>query len=108
MGLLIDDGQYGKMEGLPTKVYEYMAAEMPVLISDFPYNRKIIEKHRFGLVANPTDVEDIAAKITWLLEHPEEAEKIRKNGKRLLEAEFTWERAAEPELLRLYREIEQG
>ena len=108
VGLLIDDGQYGKMEGLPTKVYEYMAAEMPVLISDFPYNRKIIEKHRFGLVANPTDVEDIAAKITWLLEHPEEAEEMGKNGKRLLEAEFTWERAAEPELLRLYREIEQG
>lgn len=107
VGLLIDDGQYGKMEGLPTKVYEYMAAEMPVLISDFPYNRKIIEKHRFGLVANPTDVEDIAAKTTWLLEHPKEAEEMGKNGKRLLEEQFTWERAAEPELFSLYQEVEQ-
>ncbi len=105
-GLLIDDGQYGKMEGLPTKVYEYMAAEMPVLISDFPYNRKIIETHHFGVVANPTDVEDIATKIIWLLEHPKDAEEMGKNGKRLLEAQFTWEHAAEPELLRLYKEIE--
>ena len=106
VGLLIDDGQYGKMGGLPTKIYEYMAAEMPVLISDFPYNRKIIGKHHFGLVANPTDVEDIAAKITWLLEHQKEAEEMGKNGKRLLEEQFTWEGAAEPELLRLYSEVE--
>ncbi len=106
VGLLVDDGQYGKMEGLPTKVYEYMAAAMPVLISDFPYNRKIIELYHFGLVANPTDAEDIAAKITWLLEHPKKAEEMGKNGKRLLEEQLTWECVAEPELLRLYRDIQ--
>lgn len=106
VGLLMDDGQYGKMCGLPTKVYEYMATSMPVLISDFPYNRRIIEKYRFGLVANPNDVNDVAAKIRWLLEHPQEAEEMGENGRRLLEERFTWERAAEPELLRLYREIE--
>ena len=105
--LLIDDGQYGKMEGFPTKVYEYMAMEMPVLISDFPYNRKLIEKYHFGLTADPSDVVDIAEKIKWLLKHLKEAEEMGKNGKRLLEEQFTWERAAEPELLRLYREVEQ-
>lgn len=105
-GLLIDDGQYGKMENLPTKVYEYMAAAMPVLISDFPYNRRMIEEHHFGLVANPDDVEDIAAKIMWLFEHSKEAEEMGKNGKCLLEERFSWERAAEPNLLRLYREVE--
>ena len=77
-----------------------------VLISDFPYNRKIIEKYRFGLAANPNDVNDIAAKIRWLLEHPKEAEEMGKSGRRLLAERFTWECAAEPELLRLYREIE--
>ena len=106
--LLLDVGQYASLENLPTKVYEYMAASMPVLISDFPYNRRLIEEYHFGLVANPNDVEEIATKITWLLGHPKEAEEMGKNGKRLLEEQFTWERAAEPELLRLYREIEQG
>lgn len=104
-GLLIDDGQYGKLEGLPTKVYEYMAAAMPVLISDFPYNQKLISKYRFGLTANPLDVMEIAAKIKWLIHHPQEAEEMGKNGKRLLEEQFTWECAAESELLRIYNEI---
>ena len=30
-----------------------------------------------------------------------------KNGKRLLEEQFTWEGAAEPELLKLYTMIEE-
>lgn len=105
-GLLIDSGQYGKLEGLPTKVYEYMAMEMPVLISDFPYHRKLIQKYQFGLTANPSDEVAIAEKIKWLINHPKEAEEMGKKGKRLLEDRFTWERGAEPELLRLYREIE--
>lgn len=106
VSLLLDVGQYAKLENLPTKVYEYMAAEMPVILSDFPYNRKLIEKYHFGLVANPADSDDIAEKIVWLLEHPKDAEKMGKNGKRLLEEQFTWERAAEPALLQMYKEIE--
>lgn len=104
--LVLDVGQYSKLENLSTKVYEFMASEMPVLLSDFPYNRYLIEKYHFGLLANPSDVDDIASKITWLVEHPNEAEEMGKNGKRLLEEQFTWERGALPELLRLYKEIE--
>lgn len=107
-GLLVGKGQYGKLEGLPTKVYEYMAAAMPVLISDFPYNQTLVGKYHFGLTANPSDVAEIAAKIKWLIRHPREAEEMGMNGKRLLEEQFTWERAAEPELLRLYDEIESS
>lgn len=105
--LLLDDGQFKKIDIMPTKVYEYMAMEMPVLISDFPYNRKLIEKYRFGLVANPDDANDIAAKMRWLLDHPKEAETMGKNGKRLLVEQFTWD-VAEKKLLKLYQEIEQN
>ena len=105
VSLLLDDGQFKKLEIMPTKVYEYMAMEMPVLVSDFPYNRALIEKYQFGLTANPEDVSDIASKIRWLLDHPEEAEVMGKNGKRLLTEQFTWD-VAEKELLKLYQEIE--
>lgn len=99
-------GQIVKIENFNTKVYEYMAMEMPVIVSDWPYKRKMIETYNFGLVADPNDSDDIAEKIAWLLAHPKDAEEMGKNGKRLLEEQFTWERAAEPELLRLYKEIE--
>ena len=100
-------GQLVKISNFNTKVYEYMAMEMPVILSDWPYKRKMIEKYKFGLVANPDDVEDIAEKIRWLLDHPKEAEEMGRNGKRLLEEQFTWD-VAEKELLRLYNEIEKG
>lgn len=101
-------GQNVKTDNFNTKVYEYMAMEMPVILSDWPYKRKMVEKYQFGLVADPSDAQDISSKITWLFEHPKEAEEMGKNGKRLLEEQFVWERAAEPELLRMYREVEQG
>ena len=65
----------------------------------------MVEKYNFGLVANPSDIDDIAAKIRWILDHPKEAAEMGKNGKRLLEEQFTWEDAAEPELLRMYQAV---
>lgn len=106
VALLLAIGQYSEVENLSTKVYEYMAMEMPVILSDFQYTRGLIEKYNFGFVADPDDVDDIATKMKWLLDHPKEAEEMGKNGKRLLEEQFTWECGAEPELLRLYREIQ--
>lgn len=101
-----DNGQRKKDNSFNTKVYEYMAMEMPVILSDWPYRRQMIEQYQFGVVVNPDDVDDISSKIRWLLDHPKEAETMGKNGKRLLMEQFTWEHAAEAELLRLYREIE--
>ncbi len=101
-------GQLVKIENFNNKVYEYMSMEMPVILSDFPYKRQMVDKYHFGLVVNPADPESIAEKITWLLEHPKEAEEMGKNGKRLLEEQFTWERSAEPELLKLYKMVEEA
>lgn len=98
-------GQLRKIENFNNKVYEYMSMEMPVILSDFSYKHQMVDKYHFGVVANPDDASDIANKITWLLEHPKEAEEMGKNGKRLLRERFTWD-VAEKELLRLYQEVE--
>lgn len=98
-------GQLTKLENFNTKVYEYMAMEMPVILSGWPYKQKMVQKYHFGLTADPSDVEEIAAKIKWLINHPKEAEEMGKNGKWLLEDQFTWD-VAEKELLKLYSEIE--
>lgn len=102
--VLQDVGQYAKGDNLPTKVYEYMAMEMPVILSDFPHYRKMIEKYQFGLTVKQDDVDDIVQKIKYLLDNPEEAEKMGINGKKAFQEIFNWE-TAEKNLYNIYENI---
>lgn len=104
MSTLLDVGQYSKMGNLPTKVYEYMIMGMPVILSDFPYNRRMVEEYGFGMLAKPDDAEDIAQKIRYLLEHKEEAEKMGAKGRKLVQEKLNWG-MEEKKLFRLYEEI---
>ena len=104
MSTLLDVGQYAKGDNLPTKVYEYMAMEMPVILSNFPYYTKAVEEYGFGLTTDPANPEDIAEKIRYLMEHKNEAEAMGKRGREAVEKVFNWS-VAEKNLLDLYREI---
>lgn len=104
MCTLLDVGQYSAFENLSTKVYEYMAMGMPVILSDFPYNRKMVEKYNFGFLANPENVDDLAQKIRYLLDNPKEADTLGANGKKLFLEKLNWS-VEEKKLLKLYESI---
>lgn len=104
MATVFDVGQYGMFDNMLTKVYEYMAMGIPVILSDFPFNRKMIEKYHFGLLVNPKDVDDIAQKIRYLLDNPKEAEIFGENGRKLVFEKFNWSNE-EKKLLKLYESI---
>jgi glycosyltransferase involved in cell wall biosynthesis len=88
----------------PTKVYEYMAAGVPVIASDFPFWRTIVEDNRCGICVDPTDPRAVAGAIRWILAHPEEAEAMGRNGRRAVERQYTWAPEA-GKLLSLYEDI---
>lgn len=104
MCTLLNKGQYSQSDNLPTKAYEYMAMGLPVILSDFPYNRKVIEKYKFGMLVNPEDPDDIAEKINFLISHENEAIKMGRNGKRLVYEKWNWKNEA-AKLLQLYEVI---
>lgn len=92
------------MVSYPIKLFEYMAAGIPIIASDFPLWRRFIADAQCGLLVDPLKPNEIAAAIEYLLTHPGEAEFMGKNGRRAMETQFNWahdERA----LLRLYSEL---
>ncbi len=78
------------LESYPTKLFEYMAAGIPVIASDFPLLRSIVEGADCGLLVDPTDPKEIAKAIDWLIDHPEDAARMGANGKRAARDTYNW------------------
>ncbi|CAO3429065.1 glycosyltransferase family 4 protein [Azospirillum doebereinerae] len=88
----------------PVKLFEYMAAGIPVITADFPYHRGIVERHGCGLCVPPTDPDAIAKAIQWVFDHPGEAEAMGRRGCEAVAAHYNWANE-ERELMRLYGRI---
>ena len=52
---------------LPNKIFDYINAEIPILISDLPEFNNIIDKYNIGMVLESRRPEDIARQINKLL-----------------------------------------
>ena len=70
---------------------ESMASERPVVLSDIPGVREVIEDGREGLLAAPADPEDIAAKVNALLDDPKLRAEMGARGRERVLRHFTWE-----------------
>ena len=104
MSTMLPTGEYRVMDTLHTKVYEYMMQGLPVIVSDFPYARRVINEYRCGICVDPTNVQDIADAVRYLQDYPDEARQMGQNGRKAVEREFNWG-TQEKVLLKLYEEL---
>jgi glycosyltransferase involved in cell wall biosynthesis len=101
-GLVVLKPVEHEMLTLPIKLFEYMAAGLPVIASDFPLWRSIVEGANCGLLVDPLEPASIATAMQWVLDHPDEALEMGRRGRRAVETDFNWEPEAE-RLIDFYR-----
>jgi len=92
------------MDAAPNKLFEYMAAGIPVIASDLPFIRKIIMEERCGVLFEPSSPETLASAMQWVLENPEESEAMGRRGRAAIERTYSWDRE-ERALLALYHTL---
>ena len=90
------------VDACPNKLFEYMTARIPVIASDFPQWREMIEGVGCGLVVNPLVPIAIAEAIRWLLTHSEQAEAMGQRGRDAVLSSYRWECEAD-KLLGIYQ-----
>jgi glycosyltransferase involved in cell wall biosynthesis len=90
VGLVILHPEKSFVTSQPTKLFEYMAAGIPVIASDFPLWRSIIESTGCGILVNPFDTRAIATAIEHLVMNPSEAQAMGQRGRRAVETQFNW------------------
>lgn len=92
------------IDAQPNKMFEYMSAGLPVIASDFPLWREIIEGNDCGICVDPLDPGAIAAAIDRLVDNPDRAREMGENGRRAIEERYNWG-AEEKKLLALYEKL---
>lgn len=105
-GLVVLKPVEHEMLTYPIKLFEYMAAGVPVISSDFPLWRAFVEDAQCGLLVDPLKPDEIANAIRWILENPEEAHAMGLRGRAAVLKKYDWDREVE-ELLRLYQRISE-
>lgn len=103
-GLVLFLPEPNHVNAQPNKMLEYMSEGLPVISSYFPLWRKIIEGNKCGICVNPLNPEEIAKAIEYLVNNPDEAREMGKNGKRVVLEKYNWDKEKE-KLLDLYRNI---
>ena len=78
------------LEALPVKMFEYMAAGIPVIASRFPLLRDIVEGNACGVCVDPADPVAIAAAIDHFVLHPALAMRMGENGRRAVLEKYNW------------------
>jgi glycosyltransferase involved in cell wall biosynthesis len=77
--------------GSPTKIFEYMALQRPIVASRLGQLGAVLDHGRTALLTDPGDADDVAEAIATLLRQPELAEKLALAARREAVERHSWD-----------------
>jgi glycosyltransferase involved in cell wall biosynthesis len=90
-------------ENFPRALVEAYASELPVIASRLGAMVSLVEEGRTGLLFEPGNAADLAAKMAWAAAHPQEMRRMGLAARRHYEGHLTGD-ANHAQLLAIYRE----
>jgi glycosyltransferase involved in cell wall biosynthesis len=93
-----------QVKGFHTKLYEYLAASLPVVASDLPHEIGLISANNCGILARPEDPQSFADAIVRLVTDRDYAFQLGQNGQAAFRERYSWEGEL-PKLLDFYDRI---
>lgn len=89
---------------IPTKLFEYMALGMPVVLSDLPPSRPFVGDGKCAIMVRPDDLDAYADAITRLLEDPALRQEMGRVGQQRVRERYNWDIEVQG-LLSLYADL---
>jgi glycosyltransferase involved in cell wall biosynthesis len=106
-GLVIFRDTANHRESSPNKLFEYMAAGLPTIVTDFPSWRALLDPVGASLTVDPRDPRSIAASMLRVIGNRDEAERMGKRGQQAVREQFNWSSESK-KLVALYEAILAG
>ncbi len=82
-------------ESFSITVAEAMACGTPVVVSNWPGLRVTPDANKSGLIIKPNDENDLAEKLLFFINNPEQAKEFGKAGREKVEKEYDWKKICE-------------
>ena len=92
------------IDSLPVKMFEYMAAGIPVIASNFKLWKSIVEENNCGICVDPQNHKEITSAVEKLLKNPEIANEMGKNGQKIVKEFYNWKNE-EKKLITFYKSL---
>jgi glycosyltransferase involved in cell wall biosynthesis len=77
--------------GTPNKLFEYLEAGVPMVVSDFPEMRRLVDETGAGIARDTSTAASLAAAVRELLDEPKSVRKSRKlRARQAAETTYNW------------------
>ena len=77
----------------PLKIFEYMAAKRPIVVTDLPSIREVLDE-KSAVFVKPNSQDDLIKGIEKLIENENFRDSIASHAHKIAEERFTWEKRA--------------